>query len=229
VTLSGFRRSWPRATEFSVPYFGYARQERRSAEAEPRSAQVASRVLSTVGIDHLVTLDLRAPGLESAFSIPVANSRPNRALLPRIGAWGLCRLTVVSPNAGALHRAQHYATVLEAELAAIAKSRPQIDKPEPLQVLGDVRDRTCLLVDDIASTGSTLTGAAEAILNAGASEVHAAFAHPVMATGALVRFASSPIKRLVTTDSIPPPTHPRIQIVGIGPMLAEAVRELLPV
>lgn len=211
-----------------VPYFGYARQDRREAEGEPRSAQVAARLLAAVGIDHLITLDLHAPALESAFPIPLTHLRPESVLLPLIESWNLERLTVAAPDAGALHRAQHYAKALGAELAAIAKARVEVDRPQPLQVLGDVRGRTCLLLDDMASTGKTLAAAAELLAEGGAKAVHAVFTHAVMAAGALDRLTESPLERLVMTNSIPPPVHPRIEVVHVEPMLAEIVRDLSP-
>lgn len=195
---------------------------------EARSGQVAARLLDAAGVDHLVTVDLHAPGLESAFRVPVTHVEPSGIFLSRIRLWQPERLTVVSPDAGALQRAQHLAMTLEVELAAIAKARPEVDQPKPLQVLGDVGGRTCLLVDDIASTGTTLTRAAEALLEAGADSVHAAFTHPVMAAGAMERLIDSPIGRLATTDSIPPPEHERIEVVPLASTLTEAIRDLSP-
>lgn len=209
-----------------VPYFGYARQEQRSHPGEPRSAQVAARLLAAVGLDHLVTLDLHAPALESAFPMPVTQLRAEDVFLRELRQWDLRDLTVVAPDAGGLKRAQRYAMALSARLAVIAKTRPGKDVSAQLQVLGEVQDRTCLLVDDLASTGRTLAGGAEALRQAGARDVHAVFTHAVMAPDARERLLAAPLDRIATSDSIPVSEHPRIERVSIAPLLAQTVRDL---
>jgi ribose-phosphate pyrophosphokinase len=209
-----------------VPYFGYARQEQRGQPGEPRSAQVVARLLDAVGIGHLVILDLHAPALESAFPMPVTHLQADEVLLPRLRAWGLADPTVVSPDAGGLKRAQRYALALNAGLAVIGKTRPRPDETAHLDVLGNVRGRSCVLVDDLASTGRTLAGAAEALCRAGAREVHAAFTHAVMAEDALDRLLAAPLERLLTTDSIPVRPHPRLEVARVAPLLAQTVRAL---
>jgi ribose-phosphate pyrophosphokinase len=203
-----------------VPYFGYARQERRGCVGEPRSAQVVARLLEAVGLDHLVTLDLHAPALESAFRMPATVLEAEEAFLPRIEAWGIDAPVVVAPDAGALKRAQRYATALGGGLAVVAKERPRPDATATLHVLGEVRDRTCLIVDDLVSTGRTLTGAAEALRTAGAGEIHAVFSHAVMAPEAFERLLAAPLGRLLTSDSVPAPEHPRLEVAPIAPLLA---------
>jgi ribose-phosphate pyrophosphokinase len=206
-----------------VPYFGYARQEQRSRVGDARSAQVAARLLATVGIDHLITLDLHAPALESAFPMPATLLRAEEVFLPRIQAWHIPNLIIVAPDAGGMKRAQRVALALGARLVVIAKDRPRPDTPVPLQVLGDVRGGACLIVDDMASTGRTLTGAAKALREAGATEVHAAFTHPVMAPGAEQHIRTAQFGRILTTDSIPRPAAPWLEVVPIAPLLAQAV------
>jgi ribose-phosphate pyrophosphokinase len=132
----------------------------------------------------------------------------------------------VSPDAGGLKRAQRYATALAAPLAVVAKTRPRPDVAVALQVLGEVAGRPCLIVDDMASTGGTVAGAAQALLQAGAKEVHALFVHAVMAPGALERIAAASVQRVVTTDSIPAVPDPRIQVVPIAPLLARTLVRL---
>jgi ribose-phosphate pyrophosphokinase len=209
-----------------VPYFGYARQERRSHPGDPRSAQVVGRLLGAVGLDHLVTLDLHDPALESALPMPATLLRAEEVFLPRVQGWGVRDLAVVSPDAGGLKRAQRYALALDAPLAVIAKERPRYDTAAPLQVLGEVKDRVCLVVDDMASTGRTLSGAADALRQAGAREVHAVFTHPVMAPGALDRIFAARFGRVLTADSLPVSPDPRLEVVPTAPLLARAVRYL---
>ena len=209
-----------------VPYFGYARQDVRKRPGEPRSAQLAARLLGVAGIDRMVTLDLHSPALESAFDMPLVHLQADELVLPVIRAWGVSGLAVVTPDAGGLKRAQRYAIGLEAPLAVIAKARPRPDVAVQLQVLGEVRGRSCLLVDDMASTGGTLVGAADALLEAGAREVHAVFVHAVLAPGAMQRLCAARLQRLLTTDSVPSTLDPRVQVVSIAPLLARAVLRL---
>jgi ribose-phosphate pyrophosphokinase len=209
-----------------VPYFGYARQEQRGRPGDPRSAQVVCRLLGCVGLDHLVTLDLHAPALESALPMPATLLLPEEVFLPRVKGWGIQDLAVVAPDAGGLKRAQRYAAALDAPLAVIAKDRPRPDVAAPLQVLGEVKGRTCLVVDDMASTGRTLAGAADALRRAGAREAHAVFTHAVMAPGAAERLVAARFSKVLTTDSIPVSPGPWLEVVPIAPLLARAVRSL---
>lgn len=209
-----------------IPYFGYARQDVRSRPGEARSAQVAARILAVAGIDRVVVLELHSPALESAFEMPLTHLRADELMLPAVRGWRLADLVVVSPDAGGVKRAQRYATALAAPLALIIKTRPRDDVAVPLQALGEVRGRACLIVDDMASTGRTIAGAAQALLEAGAREVHALFVHAVMAPGALERIAAAGVRRIAATDSVPPARDPRVEIVPIASLLANALTGL---
>lgn len=209
-----------------VPYFGYARQEQRKRPGEARSAQVVARLLGAVGLDHLVTLDLHAPALESALPMPATLLRAEEVFVPRVCSWGIQDLVVVAPDAGGMKRAQRYARALDIRLAVIAKDRPRPDVAASLQVLGDVKDCVCLVVDDMASTGSTLSGAAAALRRAGAREVHVAFTHAVMAPGAVEQLASAQLGKVLTSDSIPFAAPSGYEVAPIAPLLAQTVRYL---
>ena len=209
-----------------VPYFGYARQEQRSRPGDPRSAQVVGRLLDGVRLDHLVTLDLHAPALESALPMPATLLHAEEVFLPRVKSWGIRDLVVVSPDAGGLKRAQRYGLALDAPLAVIAKERPRPDTAAALQVLGEVKNRVCLVVDDMASTGRTLAGAADALRQAGAREVHAIFTHAVMGPEAANRLFAARFGRVLTSDSIPVRADPWLEVVPIAPLLARTVRFL---
>jgi ribose-phosphate pyrophosphokinase len=204
-----------------LPYFGFARQDVRGASGEPRSAQLAARLLAASGIERVVVLELHSSALESAFPMPVTQLRADDAVLPLLHGRGY---TVVSPDAGGMKRAQRYAVALGAPLAAVAKQRPGTDVAVPLQVLGEVRGASCLLVDDMASTGRTLAGAAQALAAAGASEVHAFFVHAVMAPGALERVRAAGVRRILTTDSVRPVAEPGVEGVPVAPLFAAALR-----
>jgi ribose-phosphate pyrophosphokinase len=224
--IDACRAAGARRVTALAPYFGYARQDQRSRVGDPRSAQVVARLLGAVGLDHLVTLDLHAPSLESAFSMPCTLLRADDLFVPVIERWGVRDLVIVAPDAGGLKRAQRYAARLSTDLAVVTKDRPQPDVATPRRVLGDVRDRTCVLVDDLASTGRTLAGAAEALRRSGARDVHAVFTHAVMATGAMERLLAAPLERIATTDSVPPTRHARVEVLPIAALLAKTVRAL---
>ncbi len=209
-----------------VPYFGYARQDVRNSPGEPRSAQLAARILRCAGVERIVALELHTPALESAFEMPLVHLRADELMLPAIRSLGLSALTVVSPDAGGLKRAQRYAAALAAPLAAVAKTRPRADAAAALQVLGDVRGRACLIVDDMSSTGGTVAGAAQALLEAGAAQVHALFIHAVMAPGALERICAASVRTIITTDSVPAAPDRRVRVVPIAALIAQTLARL---
>jgi ribose-phosphate pyrophosphokinase len=206
-----------------MPYFGYARQDARGKPGEPRSAQLAARLLACAGITRAVVLELHSPALENAFSMPLVQLQADELLLPVIRGWGLAKLAIVSPDAGGLKRAQRIATALAVPLAAVAKTRPRPDVAAASYVLGDVRGCACVIVDDMASTGGTIAEAARALSEAGAAEVHAAFVHAVMAPGALERILSAGVRRIAASDSVGPVHEPHIQVVPCAPLLARFV------
>jgi ribose-phosphate pyrophosphokinase len=208
-----------------LPYFGYARQDVLKRPGEARSAQVAARVLEGAGFDRLVLLELHSPALESAFRIPVAHLAADDAVLPALLAWRLRELVVVSPDAGGLKRAQRYASLLHAPVAVVAKTRPGADVSSALAVLGDVEGRECLIVDDMASTGGTIAGAAQALKDAGAAAVHAFFVHAILAPGALERMKVAGVQRIAATDTVVPLyARPNLlSTVPVAPLLARAL------
>lgn len=204
-----------------IPYFGYARQDMRKHAGEPRSAQLAARVLACAGIGRVWTLELHAPALENAFPMPVVQLLADALLVPLLAER---RYTLVSPDAGGLKRAQRCARALGAPLAAIAKARPGDDIAVPLSVLGDVRGKACIILDDLASTGRTIAGAARALAAAGAAEVHACFVHAVMAEGALARMREAGVERLIATDSVGTLAGHDLELVPVAPLFAAALR-----
>ena len=209
-----------------MPYFGYARQDVRGSPGEPRSAQFAARMLGCAGVQRAIVLELHSPALESAFEMPLVHLRADEPMLRAVRDWGIRPLTIVSPDAGGLKRAQRYAAALAAPLAVVAKVRPRADVSVALHVLGDVRGRACLIVDDMASTGGTVAGAAGALLQAGASEVHALFVHAVMAPGALERIRAASVQRIATTDSVRVERSREIQVVSLAPLLASSLKQV---
>ena len=209
-----------------LPYFGYARQDVVNNPGEPRSAQFAARLLHTAGIDRAVVLELHSPALESAFEMPLVHLRADELMVPAVREWDIADLTIVAPDAGGLKRAQRYAAMLGAPVTVVAKTRTAPDAVAELHVLGDVRNRSCLIVDDMASTGRTLVGAVQALMRSGARETHAAFVHAVMAPGALERIRASPLRHVVTTNSVPAAAGAQLEVVSVAPLLAAAVKRL---
>ena len=209
-----------------IPYFGYARQDTRNAPGEPRSAQIAARILGGAGVERVVVLELHSPALESAFEMPATHLRADEPMLAAIRRWGIGDLVIVSPDAGGLKRAQRYAAALSAPLAVVVKTRPRADVAVPLHVLGEVRGRACLIVDDMASTGRTIGGAAQALHDAGAREVRAAFIHAVMAPGALEHIQAAGVRNIVTTDSVRAARDPRVETVPVAGLFAKALATL---
>jgi ribose-phosphate pyrophosphokinase len=206
-----------------IPYFGYARQDVRKP-GEPRSAQLAARLLAAAGIDRVIALELHSPALESAFPMPVTHLRADEVFLSKISG----NVVIASPDAGGLKRAQRYALALGAPLAVVTKERTGDDVATPLQVLGEVRGKDCMIVDDMASTGRTIAGAARALAAAGAREVHAAFVHAVMAPGALERMRAAGVRSILTTDSVGPVSAPGVEVVSTAPLFVRALRDSRP-
>jgi ribose-phosphate pyrophosphokinase len=174
----------------------------------------------------VVALELHSPALEGAFEMPLIDLRADELMLPEIRSWNIVDLAIVAPDAGGLKRAQRYAAALGSPLAVVAKSRIGPDVADALQVLGEVDGRTCLIVDDMVSTGGTIVGAAQALLQAGARQIHALFVHAVMAPGALERICAASVRRIVTTDSIRTPPDPLVRVVSIAPLLARTLIRL---
>jgi len=207
-----------------LPYFGYARQDVRRP-GEPRSAQLAARLLACAGIERIIALELHSPALESAFPMPLVHLQADALMLPRVRER---HCTIVSPDAGAMKRAQRYAMALGAPLAIVAKRRTGADAAVPFQVLGEVRGAACLIVDDMASTGGTIAGAAQALAAEGAAEVHAFFVHAVMARGALERMRAAGVRDIVTTDSVGPVALAGVEVVPTAPLFVSALADSRP-
>jgi ribose-phosphate pyrophosphokinase len=210
-----------------VPYFGYSRQDQRGSPGDPRSAQVAAKLLAAVGVDHLVTVDLHSTALESAFSMPVSNVPATDIFLPLLKAtpqYGV----VVSPDAGGIKRAQQFAVALKSRVAVVTKHRIGVDAAVAETVLGDVSRQSCLIVDDMASTGRTMAGAATALVQAGAQSVDAICTHAVMAPGAWERLLGSPIKQFTVSDTLPGlSATERLRIQPVSEVIARVIKETL--
>ena len=215
-----------------VPYYGYARQDRRPRSARVAiSAKVVADMISTVGIDRILTVDLHADQIQGFFNIPVDNIYGSPVLVDHILAQRYENPIVVSPDVGGVVRARAIAKQIDdLELAIIDKRRPQANVTEVMNVIGDIKRKTCIMVDDIVDTAGTLCNAAKALKDQGAKAVAAYCTHPVLSGGALDNLNDSALDELVVTDSIPVPVAimetGRVRIITIAELLGEAVRRV---
>ncbi len=212
-----------------VPYYGYARQDRRNRSARvPITAKIVADLFNTVGIDKLLTVDLHSEQIQGFFSIPVDNVYGSKVLLEDIIKQGYPNPMVVSPDVGGVVRARAFAKRLNhAELAIIDKRRPHPNESHVMNVIGDVKNRHCVIVDDMIDTAGTVCLAAEALKKAGATKIVAYCTHPVLSQQSVENLMASPLDELVVTDTIPlnekAKLCPKIRQLGIAGMLSEAI------
>jgi ribose-phosphate pyrophosphokinase len=212
-----------------IPYFGYAKQEKKTSGREPISAKLVSNLLVTAGAQRILTIDLHAPAIEGFFDIPVDHLRAGPMLADYFRQQLMENVVVVSPDAGGVGRAEDFRIRIGADLAIIAKKRIAVDKPEIIEMVGDVNGKTALLVDDMISTGGTLVEAATTLMARGAKEVLACATHPLFADGAGRKMRESGIVKTVVTDTVPLPEHERdsaIEVLSMAPLLAEAIMRI---
>ena len=215
----------------AIPYFGYARQDRRPRSARvPISAKLVANMLTSAGIDRVLTVDLHADQIQGFFDRPVDNVYATPVLLKDMRAQRIEDLIVVSPDVGGVVRARAMAKALNTDLAIIDKRRPKANVAEVMNIIGDVAGRTCLIVDDMIDTANTLCKAASALKERGAERVLAYATHPVFSGQAIERITSSDIDQVVITDTIPLTVEARqcgkIRVVSIAGLLAETLRRI---
>jgi ribose-phosphate pyrophosphokinase len=229
IILDALRRSSAARITAVIPYFGYAKQEKKTSGREPISAKLVSNLLVTAGAQRILTIDLHAPAIEGFFDIPVDHLRAGPMLADYFRQQLLENVVVVSPDAGGVGRAEDFRIRIGADLAIIAKKRIAVDKPEIIEMVGDVNGKTALLVDDMISTGGTLVEAATTLMARGAKEVLACATHPLFADGAGRKMRESGIVKTVVTDTVPLPEHERdsvIEVLSMAPLLAEAIMRI---
>ncbi len=231
VLVDALRRASAVRITAVVPYFGYARQDRRVRSARvPITAKVVADMMVRVGVDRVLTVDLHAEQIQGFFDCPVDNVYGSPVLLRDIEKQRYENLLVVSPDVGGVVRARAIAKQLDIDLAIIDKRRPQTNVAEVMNIIGDVSNKTCLLVDDIVDTAGTLCMAAEALKEQGASKVIAYCTHPVLSGPAIERISESKIDSLVVTDTIPLSEiaikSGKIRCLSMSNMLAESIRRV---
>lgn len=230
LMIDALRRASARRVTAVIPYYGYAKQEKKSAGREPISAKLVANLIRTAGADRIVAIDLHAPAIEGFFDIPVDHLRANPIMAQYIESRYRDReLAIVSPDSGGVARANDFRLRVGGHLAIVAKQRPQPDVAEVLEMVGDVRGRTAVIVDDMISTGGTLIEAADMLRSRGAVDVIACATHGIFAGNAVEIIERSCISRVVTTDTIPlgAGVHSsKIVQVSMAPLLAEAIRRI---
>ena len=229
ILIDALRRSSARRITAVVPYFGYARQDRRTAGRTPISAKLVANLITEAGADRVLTLDLHAGQIQGFFDIPTDNLFAEPVISKDIRDHYLANgpLTVVSPDVGGVVRARAIAKRVDAPLAIVDKRRDRPGESEVMNVIGEVEGRSCLLVDDIVDSGGTLCNAATALLDMGAKEVTAYITHGVLSGGAVTRIIGSDLKELVITDTIETTeavkTAHNIRVVSVAGLLGEAI------
>ncbi|WPZ36553.1 ribose-phosphate pyrophosphokinase [Thalassobaculum sp. OXR-137] len=231
VTLDALRRSSARRITAVIPYYGYARQDRKSGPRTPISAKLVANLITKAGADRVLTIDLHAGQIQGFFDIPTDNLFAAPVFIDDIKArYGDEKLVVVSPDVGGVVRARAVASRIHADLAIIDKRRERAGVSEVMNIIGDVDGRRCVLVDDIVDSGGTLCNAAEALIQAGAISADAYITHGVLSGGAVARVTSSPLTSLVTTDSIQATEAVRvahnIRKLTVAPLLGEAIQRI---
>ena len=231
ITIDALRRSSARRITAVMPYYGYARQDRRTGPRTPISAKLVANLLTHAGANRVLTLDLHAAQIQGFFDIPVDNLFAGPVFSKDIKETLSNRnLTVVSPDVGGVVRARAIAKRIDADLAIIDKRREQAGHSEVMNVIGDVRDRDCILIDDIVDSAGTLCNASVALMEQGAKSVHAYVTHGVLSGGAVARVAASPMEKMVITDSIQATeavrVSPNVRPLSIASLMAEAMKRI---
>ncbi|MBV8826148.1 MAG: ribose-phosphate pyrophosphokinase [Hyphomicrobiales bacterium] len=228
IIIDALRRASARRITAVIPYFGYARQDRKTGSRTPISAKLVANLITHAGADRVMTLDLHAGQIQGFFDIPTDNLFASPVMVRDIRErFDLKRVAVVSPDVGGVVRARGLAKRIDAPLAIIDKRRERAGESEVMHVIGEVDGRTCILIDDIVDSGGTLVNAADALLENGANDVYAYISHGVLSGGAVARVTASHLKELVITDSIQPTEAVRvarnIRVLSIATLIGEAI------
>jgi len=231
ITIDALKRASANTVTAVIPYFGYARQDRKVGPRTPISAKLVADILTTAGIDRLLTIDLHAGQIQGFFDIPVDNLYAAPVITKDIlKNYKDKDLVVISPDVGGVVRARGIAKRINGDLAIVDKRRDKANESEVMNIIGDINNRDCIIVDDIVDTAGTLCNAAEALINEGAKSVSAYITHGVLSGPAIERIQKSKLKELVITDSIAPTKlildASNIRILNLAPLIAEAIRRI---
>ena len=226
IMIDAMKRASAARITAVMPYYGYARQDRKARGREPITAKLMADLLEAAGVTRVVTIDLHAAQIQGFFNIPFDHMPGAPTMAEYIKEKNLEDVIVVSPDLGGVGRARKFADLLNAPLAIIDKRRPEPGVAEVMNLIGDVAGKNCIMVDDMVDTAGSLTEAARALKKFGAKDIYACCTHPILTDPALSRIAQSDITELVVTNTIPLPpnkVHPKIKVLTIAPILAETV------
>ncbi len=230
LILDALKRASATRVNAVIPYYGYARQDRKDKPRVPITSRMVADLLQAVGIDRILCVDVHAAQIQGFFDKPVDHLFAAPVLIQHIARLNLKNLTVVSPDAGGVERARAYAKRLDVQLAIVDKRREVANVAEVMNVIGDVKKRNCVIVDDIIDTAGTLCETVNALLEKGAKKVFAAATHPVLSGPAVDRLNKSKISRIFVTDTIPigdkAKRCSKIEVLSVAPLLAEAIRRI---
>ncbi len=231
ITIDALRRGSARRITAVIPYFGYARQDRKTGGRTPISAKLVANLITSAGADRVLALELHAGQIQGFFDIPVDNLNISPIFIPDIESKFKGQdLVIVSPDVGGVVRARALAKPLNADLAIIDKRREKAGVSEVMNIIGQVEGKTCIMVDDIVDSGGTLCNAAEALKNAGAKSVHAYIVHGVLSGEAVNRIGASPLETMIITDSIQATDEVNnarnIKQLSVAPLMGEAIRRI---
>ncbi len=231
IAIDALRRGSAKRITAVIPYFGYARQDRKTGGRTPISAKLVANLITAAGADRVLTLELHAGQIQGFFDLPLDNLISSPVLVPHIKkTYGESKLCIVSPDVGGVVRARALAKRLKADLAIIDKRREEAGVSEVMHVIGNVKDKVCILVDDIVDSGGTLVKAADALKQQGATEVSAYVVHGVLSGEAVQRVVDSPLERLVMSDSIQATEEVKaahnIEQISVSSLMGEAMRRI---
>jgi ribose-phosphate pyrophosphokinase len=229
IMIDAFKRASARRITAVTPYYGYGRQDRKEKPRVPISAKLVGDLLSAAGAHRLLTMDLHAGQIQGFFNMPVDNLFARPAILEHLSQLAIDDLTVVSPDAGGVERARAYAKRLHAALAIIDKRRIDDDEAEVMHIVGEVRDRNVVIIDDLIDTAGSVIHAAEALRREGARRILVAATHPVLSGPAIQRIKDSELETVVVTNTIPLGEEkrlPKITILSVAALLAEAIKSI---
>lgn len=210
-----------------MPYFGYARQERKDQPRVSIAAKLMANMLTTAGIDRILTMDLHAPQIQGFFDVPVDHLYGSAVFIDYFRKLRLDNAVVVAPDVGALKMARAYAKRLGCDLALIDKRRPRQNEAEVMNIIGEIKGRNVILIDDMVDTAGTLTNAANALRDAGALEIYAACTHPLLSGPAYERIEASAIRKMIVTDTVPlQRPSDSIEVVSVADIFSDAIRRI---
>ncbi|WP_026895836.1 ribose-phosphate diphosphokinase [Clostridiisalibacter paucivorans] len=229
ILIDAFKRASAGRINAVIPYYGYARQDRKTKARDPITSKLVADILTKAGADRVVSMDLHAAQLQGYFDIPVDHLLGVPILAKYFENMNTSDTVVVSPDIGGVRRARNFASILDMPIAIIEKRRPKANVSEVMNVIGDIENKNVIIVDDIIDTAGSMTKAAKVLKDFGAKDVYACCTHPVLSGPAIERIGNSVIKKLIVTDTIPLPEEKqidKIEVVSVAPLFGEAIKRI---